>query len=357
MAVAVDAARTRAGIQSHAGRARIVLVLLGLALAIVALISLHLGRYPIPVTTTIRILWSLMLGRAHGGGAWTDTELVVIQTVRLPRVLAASIAGAGLGLSGAALQGLFRNPLVGPQVVGISHGAALGGVIAILIGANSGGVVGLAFALAFAALVAVFMLSRASGASILSIVLAGVIVSAFFAALVGVTEIFADPERQLPSIVYWLLGSLATASWRSVAILAPTTMVAGCVLLMLRWRINILSLGETDAAALGVRVAPLRWFVLVLVTFIVAAQVSVSGTIGWVGLVAPHLTRRLVGPNHQYVLPASTLLGAVYLLIVDDVARSIAPQEIPIGVLTALIGAPVFAVVFWKAQARGWARE
>ncbi len=193
--------------------------------------------------------------------------------------------------------------------------------------------------------------------NVLSVVLAGVIVSALFSALVGLAEFFADAERQLPGIVYWLLGSFATTSAKSVAIIAPPTVLAGIVLILPRWRINVLSLGDADAAALGVSVHRLRWMIIALVTLIVAAQVSVSGAIGWVGLVVPHIARRLVGPNHQYLLPAAALLGAVYLLGVDDIARSIAAQELPIGVLTALFGTPVFAVVFWRTQARGWTRD
>ena len=164
-------------------------------------------------------------------------------------------------------------------------------------------------------------------------------------------------ERQLPGIVYWLLGSFATTTTRSAWIIAIPTSLRGGVLLALRWRINVLSLGDTDAAALGVRVDAVAVGGARARHALVAAQVSVSGTIGWVGLVVPHLARRLVGPNHQDLLPASALLGAVYLLAVDDVARTIAAQEIPIGVLTALIGTPVFAFVFWKSQSRGWTRD
>lgn len=339
--------------------ARLSLVVLLAALAGVIILSLCVGRYPVAPRTALRILAALITGATSEPSAgWTATELVVVGTVRLPRVLAAAIAGAGLGLSGAALQGLFRNPLVGPQAVGISSGAAWGGVAAILFGAGPATMVGSAFGFALLALIVVFFLSRATGAAnVLSIVLAGVIVSSFFSALVGLAEFFADPERQLPGIVYWLLGSFASISARSVTIIAAPTLIAGAVLLLLRWRINVLSLGDADAAALGVDVNRLRWSVLALVTLIVAAQVSVSGAIGWVGLVVPHLARRLVGPNHQHLLPASAALGAVYLLSVDTVARSIAAQEVPIGVLTALLGTPVFAVVFWRSQARGWTRE
>jgi iron complex transport system permease protein len=331
---------------------------LAVALGVTVIVSLCVGRYPIPLATVFRVLLESVTGVSGTHSSWSVTDGIVVMTVRLPRILVAALAGAGLGLGGAALQGLFRNPLVGPQVVGISNGAAFGGVVAILLGLGAGGTVTLAFVFAALSLAAVFVLSRLSGAgNVLSVVLAGVIVSAFFAALVGLAEFFADAERQLPGLVYWLLGSFASVSKRSVAIIAVPTVSAGVMLLLLRWRINILSLGDADARALGVDVERLRWIVLALVTLLVAAQVAVSGAIGWVGLVVPHLARRLVGPNHTHLLPASALIGAVYLLVVDDIARTLATQELPVGVLTALIGAPIFALVFWRSQARGFTRD
>lgn len=223
-------------------------------------------------------------------------------------------------------------------------------MLAIVLGASSTTIVGSAFVWGMIALAAVFGLARlGGGGGLLTIVLAGLIVAAFASALVGAAEFLADPERQLPGIVYWLLGSFAAVAPRSVAIVGVPTLLAGVPLVLLRWRINLLSLGDTDATALGVPVAALRWTVLALVTLLVAAQVAVSGAIGWVGLVVPHLARRLVGPDHRALLPASALLGATYLLAVDDVARTISAQEIPIGVLTALLGTPLFALVFARA--------
>jgi iron complex transport system permease protein len=336
-----------------------VIAIVGVVLLVLIVASLCLGRYPISISTAAHVLAALITGAgSHASTAWTDTEWIVIATVRLPRVIVATFAGVGLGVSGAVVQGVFRNPLAGPQVLGISHGAAWGGVIAVLLAAGAMATVSLAFAFALLALALVFLLNRLSGSSnVLSIVLAGVIVSAFFSALVGLAEFLADAERQLPGIVYWLLGSFATVSARSAWIIGIPTTVGGALLIALRWRINILSLGDSDANALGVDVTRLRWAILALVTLVVAAQVSVSGAIGWVGLVVPHLARRLVGPNHEDLVPLSGLLGGVYLLAIDDLSRMIAAQEIPIGVLTALLGTPVFAVVFWRSQQRGWTRD
>ena len=158
-------------------------------------------------------------------------------------------------------------------------------------------------------------------------------------------------------MVYWLMGSFSGAGWDKVPIIAIPTVAAGMTLLLLRWRINLLSLGDTDAAALGVRVGALRWAVLLLVSIIVAAQVSVSGGVGWVGLVIPHLARMFVGPDHRYLMPASALLGGIYLLVMDGLARNLSTLEIPIGLLTALVGTPIFAIVFWRMQSRGWGRD
>jgi iron complex transport system permease protein len=330
-------------------------VLLALAIA-----SLGIGRYIVAPATVVRILAAMAarLSTATAAGAWTDAQWAIVEFVRLPRVMLSILCGAGLALSGAALQGLFRNPLVGPEVAGVSHGAAFGGVVAIVLAFGQAGIVGCAFAGGLSALVLTFLLSRIGGThSILSMVLAGIIVGAFFSATVGVAQYLADPETQLPTIVYWLLGSFANADMTKVRTVAAPLALAGGALMLLRWRLNLLSLGEADAQVLGVNVTALRWSVAALVAVIVAAQVSVSGGVNWIGLVIPHFARMLVGANHRTLLPTSALLGGIYLLAMDDIARTAIAQEIPIGLLTALFGTPVFAIVFWKLQNKGWAHE
>jgi iron complex transport system permease protein len=208
------------------------------------------------------------------------------------------------------------------------------------------------------ALVIAFGLARLAGrASALALVLSGVIVGGFCAALVGLMQTLADPMVKLPSIVYWLLGSFAGATYEKVALVAGVTLFAGTLLLALRWRINLLSLGEVDAQALGINVNLLRWGLMGLVALLVAAQVSVSGGVSWVGLIVPHLARMLIGPEHTKLLPTAGFLGGIYLLGMDDIARSLTEQEIPIGLLTSVIGTPIFALLFWKTQSKGWARE
>jgi iron complex transport system permease protein len=340
-------------------RAHILLFTLFVILISAGIFSLSWGRYYVPAGTVARILLAMAAPHAmQGHGSWQETEWIVVWLVRLPRILVVILAGMGLALSGATLQGIFRNPLVGPHIVGVSSGAAFGGVLAILLSLSSAGIVGLAFAFGMLSLIMVFGLSRLAGrGGILSLVLAGVIVSAFYAALVGLIQNQADPEAKLPSMVYWLMGSFAEADWKKVPIIGIPTVTAGIMLLLLRWRINLLSLGDTDASALGVKVGLLRWVVLLLVSIIVAAQVSVSGGVGWVGLVIPHFARMLVGPDHRDLMPASALIGGIYLLVMDNLARNLTMLEIPIGLLTALVGTPVFAFVFWKMQTRGWGRD
>ena len=328
--------------------ARVVIGFLLIVLAVVAVASLGIGRYDIPFARVIAIL----VAPVHPPGvAVLPTEANVVFTVRMPRILLAVLTGAGLALSGAALQGVFRNPLVGPQVVGVSSGAAFGGTLAILLSFPRYGLLGSAFAFGLSALVLVYALNGiVARRNILALVLAGVVVTGFFGALVSLLQYLADTEDKLPTMVFWLLGSFATANWDKLLLVAAPVLVGSALLIGLRWRINLLSMGDEDARTLGVNAEPLRWLVLVLVSAIVAAQVAVSGIVGWVGLVVPHMARMLVGPDHRVMMPASLILGALYLLIIDTVARTATSTEIPLGILTALIGTPVFALVLRQTQ-------
>lgn len=327
---------------------RVVIAGLTILLALTALAALGAGRYGLSLSRVIEIVASPLRSPEQ---AVTPTEAAVVFTVRLPRILLAALSGAGLALSGAALQGVFRNPLVGPQIIGVSSGAAFGGVLAILSGLPGAGLMAAAFVFGMAALVLVYALnSIVARRNILALVLAGMIVSGFFGALVSLVQYLADAEDKLPTMVFWLLGSFATASWDKLALAALPVLIGSAFLLGLRWRINLLSLGDEDARALGVRVERLRWFILMLVACIVAAQVAVSGIVGWVGLVVPHMARMLVGPDHRVMMPVSMLVGALYLLVIDTVARTATMGEIPLGILTALIGTPAFAILLRRSQ-------
>lgn len=318
-----------------------------------AIAALGIGRYDIPFGRVVEIL----LASFHNPHVpITPSEANVVFTIRLPRILLTLLAGASLALSGATMQGLFRNPLVGPQVMGVSSGAAFGGVLAILFELTRYGLLSSAFAFGLSALVLVYILNGVvARRNVLALVLAGIIVSGLYGALVSLVQYLADTEDKLPAMVFWLLGSFATASWEKLLLVVPPMLIGSIALLGMRWRVNLLSVGDEDARALGVKVEPLRWFILILVSCIVASQVAVSGIIGWVGLVVPHMARLLVGPDHRVMMPASVIVGALYLLVIDTVARTATSSEIPLGILTALIGTPVFALVLRQTQrgARG----
>jgi iron complex transport system permease protein len=348
----------KAKIHKRSGQKFIFVILLIILLAVI-IFSLSIGRYHIPVDRAARILWAMVVpGMIPAHPGWSQEEWIVVQIVRLPRIVSAALAGAGLALSGAVLQGLFRNPLVAPQIIGISSGASFGGILGILIGFSSYQIVGSALAFGILSMLLVFGLSRLAGRTgILSLVLSGIIVGGMFSALIGLVQYMADPEENLPGIVYWLMGSFAGADWKKTGMIGIPTVCAGMVLLLLRWRINLLSLGDADSSALGVQTNFVRWLCLGLISLIVAAQTPFVGAIGWVGLVVPHFARMLVGSDHRKLLPAAALMGASYLLLMDDLARTLISQEIPISILTAIIGTPAFGFLFWKTQARGWARD
>lgn len=318
--------------------------------------ALSIGRYNLPVSHVVGILVSAVLpdGGAEWLGPWTSVETRVVLQVRLPRILMALCVGASLAMSGAALQGIFRNPLVGPQILGISSGAALGGCFALLLFSSLAMTMGLAFMGGVVAIVMVYLLARYQGqTSMLMLVLAGIVTSAFLSACISLVTYFADTTDTLPAIVFWLMGSFATATYTKLLAVVGPIAIGMVLLMLLRFRINVLSLGDEQAQALGISVEGMRWLVLICITLIVSASVAVSGTVGWVGLVVPHIARMLVGSDHRVLLPASALMGGVYMLIVDTFARSATSVEIPLGVITAIIGAPVFAWLIRRTQKKG----
>ena len=320
-----------------------VYVLLSGAVLAVLLLGLCAGQYPISPDTVLRAL-----GRYLTGGAPVELALDerIIALTRAPRVLLAALCGGGLALAGAAMQGIFRNPLAAPELLGISSGAGFGGSLALVLGFSGGALIGAAFAAGLAALVLVGLVARIGGRSdTTTIVLAGVIIGAFFSALVSMVLLFADPDNSLPAIVFWLMGSFSATTWDRLVLAAPAIGVGSLVLWMMRFRINVLSLGEEEAASLGVPVERDRWLIFIAVAVIVGATVAVAGVVGWVALVIPHVARMLAGDDHRRLLPASFLLGAAYLCLIDTAARSAAVAELPLGMLTAVIGAPFVATL------------
>jgi iron complex transport system permease protein len=334
-------------------------ILLGAAVLLAMLASLCIGAYPMPFGRAAQIVlhlaWPLPM---PANPPWNIKELTVVQIVRLPRVLLATLAGIGLGMSGTALQGMMRNPLVGPDIVGVTSGAAFGGVLAMLFDWPPIGIIALAFCGGMVSMFCTFSLAKlARGESnSMILILAGVFIGAFFLAAAGLVQYIA-PDSVTRTITYWLLGTFVGADAQKVWMISIPTLFGGSMLMLLRWRLNLLSLGDLDAKTLGINVGALRWSIVALVSLIVASQVAVSGIIGWVGLVVPHCARMLVGPDHRRLLPTAALLGGLFVLGLDDITRSIVKAELPVGVLTALIGTPVICILFWKTQSKGWEHE
>ncbi len=353
----VAAAATSGVRQGGRRRNWAIVALLSLLLVFCAVYSVTVGRYDIAMWDVARILWDNVVPAQAPG--WTSVQADVVEVIRLPRILAALLIGGGLAISGAALQGLFRNPLIDPSIIGVTSGAGFGGTLAILLVGGGYPVLGAAFAAGMGSLLVVKYLASVKGrTSTLTLVLAGVIVSAFFEAAISIVKLLADPQQKLPAITYWLMGSIAATNYRDLALMALAIVPPSIVIFLLRYQINILSLGEDKARALGSPVEFVQWTVFVAVAFISAGVVATSGIVGWVGLVIPHLARALVGPDHGRLLPVATLIGAIYLLLVDDIARTATVAELPIGIITALIGVPVFALILRRVQAKsGWAHD
>ena len=307
------------------------------------LLSLLVGRYPVGIGEAVGSLW----------GDAPRTVRTLIMQVRLPRALAAALVGMNLALAGAAFQGMFRNPLVDARILGVSAGAAFGAALAIVSGVPWYALDWVSFLFGLAAVGLVLLVARRFGGSVLVMVISGILVGSLFSALLGVLKYMADPLDELPAITYWLLGSLAGAGWPAVEKLLPWTMVGAGALLLFRWRLDLLSLEEREAASLGLNVRRLRAGLVAAGTLLVAAAVSQAGMIGWIGLITPHAARALVGPAHSRVLPASAALGAFTLVSLDLLSRSALASEIPLGVLTGLIGVPAFLLLFMRYLARG----
>ncbi|PIE55549.1 MAG: ABC transporter permease [Dethiosulfovibrio peptidovorans] len=313
-------------------------------------VSIGVGRYFVPPDRVLGILASLIVPVEP---FWTPKEEAIVMLIRFPRIVAALITGAGLSVAGAALQGMFKNPLVGPQIIGVSTGAGFGGALAIMASWGGLSIISSAFAFGIVAIVLVWSIcGRMGRGSLLPLILAGVVVGAFFTSLTSLLKFVADPYDKLPAIVMWLMGSFATVTYKSLATSIPALIVAGTGLYAVRFRINILSLGEEEAESLGMNPRRTRWFVVACVTLISSATVALAGIVGWVGLVIPHVARAIVGANHRRLLPASALIGGAYLVGMDDLARCATTMEIPLGVITALIGAPFFAVLLIRGRVR-----
>jgi iron complex transport system permease protein len=316
------------------------IIALGL-FAVGVLVAFTVGRYPVTLAELIEVLVSRLGGRDATVSPAVEN---VVLLVRGPRVIAAALVGAALAVAGTAFQGIFRNPLVSPDILGASSGAALGAVLGIYFSLGVIGIEALAFAGGLVAVAAVYVIGSLlrSRDPILVLVLTGVVVGALLGAGVGLVKYLADPYNQLPAMTFWLLGSLAATTVSDLVPLAGAVAVGTVVLIALRWRLNVMSLPEDEARALGLATGPFRIAIIAAATLVTSASVATSGVVGWVGLVVPHLARALVGPDFPRLVPTAALLGGGYLLFIDTIARTAAPVEIPLGILTAVIGTPFF---------------
>lgn len=319
-----------------------VLGILALVMVAVVLLSLSTGRYGI----SIKQFAEIIVNRTFGGKtAQLSAAETVLFSIRIPRICVALMIGAALSLSGTAYQGLFLNPMVSPDILGASAGAGFGAAVAILF---SMGILGMQLSAFIAAVAAVglsyflyLLIGRRRGL-VLILVLTGMVVQSVFTALTTITKYVADPESKLPAISFWLMGTLNTVSWRDAGVMLGSLAVGGIPLFLFRYRINALSFGDDEAQSMGVDVKNLRIIIIICSTLLTATSVSISGLVGWVGLVIPHVGRLVVGPNYKSLIPASFLIGATFLLLADDLARNLFVTEIPLGILTAIIGAPFF---------------
>ena len=316
-----------------------------------AFAALLIGPYPLSPGEAL----SILAGRPAGGETAAQAETVLL-SIRLPRVAASLLVGAALAAAGACYQTLFRNPLVSPDILGVSAGAGLGAVLGIFLSLPVAAIqlMGFAGGLGAVALVGFVATAVRTGDRTLILVLAGVVVGALTGAATSLLKVLADPYDQLPAITFWLLGSLAGVKTIDIVPAAPVVAVGLVPLVLLRWRINVLALGDEEARALGIEAGRLRLVVILCATLVTASVVAVAGVVGWVGLVIPHIARMIVGPGFGTLLPVAALLGAGYMLAVDTLARTISQVEVPLGILTAVVGAPFFLWLLARGR-RAWA--
>ncbi len=320
------------------------------ALLALFLLSFVVGRYGVPLGQVVRILLSGVLPLEQ---TWTDNMAIAVLNVRLPRILLACLVGCGLSAAGTGYQTVFQNPMAAPDILGASSGACFGAALAILTGQGAVMITVFAFLASLLSVALVYLVgNHTRGNRVVNLLLAGIMVGSLFSACTSYIKLVADPTNQLPQITYWLMGSLSGTRMGTVKFAAVCMAVGLVPLLLLRWRINLLTLSPDEARAMGVHTDRLRLAVILSSTVLTAAAVSVSGMIGWVGLVIPHLSRRIVGSDCRRLMPMACLFGAAFLLLVDNMARCLTATEIPIGILPAFVGAPFFIYVMVRGGDR-----
>ena len=315
---------------------------------VTALIALGIGRYFITPAKVIEAI----AGRFTGNYEISEMAYKTVWNLRIPRILLALLVGAGLSTAGCAFQSLFANPLATPDTLGVASGASFGAALGILLGLDMLGMQVVSFVMGALAVTLTWLGGSGKGRGLSSVVLSGIMMGSLFNALVSLVKYVADAETQLPAITYWLMGALSSASYRSLMFGAPVIFIGIAVLFLIRWRMNLLPLSEDEAKSSGINIYTLRIVTIICATMITASCVSMCGQVGWVGLLIPHMCRMKFGSNHLSLIPASISLGATFMVIVDTVARTMTASEIPVSILTAIIGAPFFIILMRKSG--GW---
>ncbi len=325
-------------------------ILMVLAPLFILFLSLFIGRYPLSIRDITHVMMSFFSDREV-----QDTHEVLIRYIRLPRVILGLLVGGSLAISGTAFQGLFRNPLVSSGMLGVSAGAGFGAALAIILFNSFYYVYFMSFVFGLLAVVLSFFVGRLCSANqTITLVLGGVIIGSIFSALTSFAKYVADPYNQLPAIVYWLMGSLSRAQYQDIVTAGIPMILGSGGLIVLRWRMNALSMGDREAQTLGINVKMNRIYVVVCATLATAGAVSVSGVIGWVGLVVPHMGRMITGSDNRFLVPLSFSIGACFLIVVDDISRIVSGSEMPLGILTAIVGGPFFIYLLKKTKGKEW---
>ncbi len=320
------------------------MIMLIILLIFTIILSLKFGRYSIALND---IFEAFGFSSEYKSEDLSMVKFILFEN-RLPRILIAVLVGAGLATVGSSLQGIFQNPLVSPDIIGVSAGSGFGAALGILLSHNTGLLtVILSFVFGLAGLLSTILIVKARRqVQIMSYVLGGIITTSIFSALTSLIKYVADSDDELPSIVFWLMGSFVNKNWTDFLLIVFPILIGVIGLVMIRWRLNILSLGDEEALSLGINPKNTRVLVIILSTIITASCVMVSGIIGWVGLLVPHISRQIFGVSHEKLILSSAFVGAIFMVFVDALARTLTAAEIPIGILTALIGAPFFAYIF-----------
>ncbi|XVG95994.1 FecCD family ABC transporter permease [Eubacteriales bacterium KG127] len=328
----------------------LLILILVIILTLSMILSISIGRYQISLTDLMKTLTSHLLSIEK---SYNTREESVIFVLRLPRIIAAVLVGGSLALSGGVYQGVFKNPLVSPYILGVSSGACVGASLAIIFSFNATGIQVFAFLFGIITVLITTTITKfLKSSSVTILVLSGVIVNGFMSAIMGIINYIADPEDELPSIVYWQMGSLEKISISSLVPIAIPMIIVVIIIIRMRWQINLLSLGESEAKFLGVNVKKTRGLMIIFSTFLTASAVCLCGTIGWVGLVIPHLGRIITGHDNLKSIPVSFIMGAIFMVIIDTTARSITSLELPISILTGIIGTPFFLIVLMNQKGK-----